>query len=211
VSSLKSNEKIYFERLFDRGGYVLNFTNCTFSEFFRENNLNIDLPKYQVNGTSKMKRLRTFWELESDSVVAKVLKALLEYAVVTKEVQSNAQDYQEALKVICRLDGKILNQEKSTPEADFVKQNIFNDIDKVKKALSKLDLDPLLERVINQRIDEIQKSLQCESALSVIFLCGSTLEGLLLDLASKNPQKFNSAKSAAKDIICPRFNGHFLT
>ena len=33
----------------------------------------------------------------------------------------------------------------------------------------------------------------------MVFLCGSTLEGLLQDLASKNARKFNQAKSSSKD------------
>lgn len=33
----------------------------------------------------------------------------------------------------------------------------------------------------------------------MIFLCGSSLEGLLLDAATKQPQQFNTAKSAPKD------------
>ncbi len=33
----------------------------------------------------------------------------------------------------------------------------------------------------------------------MIFLCGSTLEGLLLNIATQNPQKFNTSKSAPKN------------
>jgi hypothetical protein len=33
----------------------------------------------------------------------------------------------------------------------------------------------------------------------VIFLCGSTLEGLLLGVASKHPKEFNTAQSAQQD------------
>jgi len=80
MSQLKAHEKIVFEKLFDRGGYVLNFTDRTYAEFFREHDLNIDANKYRINGTSKMKRLRTFWEIEPNNVVGKVLAALLEYA-----------------------------------------------------------------------------------------------------------------------------------
>lgn len=83
------------------------------------------------------------------------------------------------------------NQEKT--ENDFLKQE-FSKID-----ISKLSLDNSFKKVIQQRLEEIQKSLQSEASLSVIFLCGSTLEGLLLHVATQNQKKFNISKSAPKD------------
>ena len=41
MSSLKFIEKSVFESLFDSGGYVLNFTNRTYAEFFKEHGVNI--------------------------------------------------------------------------------------------------------------------------------------------------------------------------
>ncbi len=61
-------------------GYVLNFTDRTFAEFFEnELSVNIDVPKFHLKGSSKGKRLRTFLEIESEAVVAKALRALWEY------------------------------------------------------------------------------------------------------------------------------------
>jgi len=89
MSSLKAIEKVVFEKLFNRGGYVLNFTDATFSSFFGEFNIDIDNQQYHIFGSSKMKRLRGFWEIEPDEKVGLVMKALLEYAcaveVVNKE------------------------------------------------------------------------------------------------------------------------------
>ena len=82
---------------------------------------------------------------------------------------------------------------KEFSENDFLKQE-FSKID-----ISKLNLDTNLETVINQRLKEIEISLNNGASLSVIFLCGSTLEGLLLDIAIKNPQEFNTSKTAPKD------------
>ena len=76
MAGLKSHEKVVFERLFDRGGYVLNFTNHTFAEFFREHGIDIENQKYRFNGDSKMKRLRAFWEIEPDDVVGIVIYQL---------------------------------------------------------------------------------------------------------------------------------------
>jgi len=56
-------------------GYVLDFSNNTFTEFFRET-VNIDFyaPKYAFNGDFKAKWLRAFLETEPDSLVRKVLE-----------------------------------------------------------------------------------------------------------------------------------------
>ena len=59
------------------GGYVLNFSDRTFAEFFEDElHVNTDDPKYQRNGTSKAKRLRAYLEIESEADVAKTLRAL---------------------------------------------------------------------------------------------------------------------------------------
>ena len=77
MSSLTEIEKRYFEELFGmRSGYVLDFSDTTFSEFFRSTvRVDIDDPKY--GGTSKGKRLRSFWEQETDALVGKVLGEML--------------------------------------------------------------------------------------------------------------------------------------
>ena len=41
-------------------GYVLDFSDASFKKFFEDFGINIDDPKYFVNGTSKANRLRTF-------------------------------------------------------------------------------------------------------------------------------------------------------
>lgn len=192
MSSLESIEKQIFEKLFDRGGYVLNFTDRSFAEFFRENGININDSKYLFNGSSKMKRLRAFWEKEPDGIVGKVLEKLLMYACTLESVPD--KDKTNALIIIDRL----LNR-KSKRNTDGKSETEFLDLHFDENDITKLNLDPDFKRIILHRIEEIQKSIQSNCPLSVIFLCGSTLEGLLLDLATKNLQKFNQSASAPKD------------
>lgn len=192
MSTLKAHEKVIFEKLFDHNGYVLNFNDRTYAEFFREHGINIDADKYRVNGSSKMRRLRVFWEVEPDAIVAKALSAMLEYACAVEKV--DGADRTKAISILSRLSGKAPNTEQTAQtQEDFLKQ-VFSDL-----KLAKLNIDAQLQSVIEQRIDEIHKSLRAGASLSVIFLCGSTLEGLLLDAATKQPQQFNNAKSAPKD------------
>jgi hypothetical protein len=189
MANLKSYEKVIFEKLFDRGGYVLDFNEVKFVEFFNEYSININHQKYSFNGSSKMKRLRAFWQIESDKTVGNVLLGLLQYAEAIATIEQD--DKNKALEIIQKLLGKQVFQEPK--EDDFI------NIEFSKLNLSLLAIDTQFEKVIQQRLDEIQKSLKSESALAVIFLCGSTLEGLLQDKATKHPKEFNSAKSAPKN------------
>src|SRR5208282_471765 len=81
MSSLTPVEQRDFERLFEMSlGYVLNFTDRTFSEFLLDSvGLNLDDRKYSVFGGSKAKRLRTFWRVDGDEVVGRALDALVQY------------------------------------------------------------------------------------------------------------------------------------
>ena len=70
-----------FDKVFEmQGGYVLDFSDRTFAEFFdSELSININTQKYFQGGSSKAKRLRTFLQIEKDSIVAQALCALWEY------------------------------------------------------------------------------------------------------------------------------------
>jgi len=53
--------------------------------------------------------------------------------------------------------------------------------------------------VLKQRLEEIKKCLNAKAPLAVIFLCGSTLEGILLGIACARPKEFNQAATSPKD------------
>ena len=58
-------------------GYVLNFSNRTFSEFFAEElDVDIDQPRWSVDGTSKAKRLRTYLRKVDRETALRTLQAL---------------------------------------------------------------------------------------------------------------------------------------
>ncbi len=59
---LKHSEMRLIDDIFGMGGgYVLDFSNKTFAEFFDDElGINIDDPKWDAEGTSKAKRLRFF-------------------------------------------------------------------------------------------------------------------------------------------------------
>lgn len=82
MSSLYFKEKRFLESLIQMSsGYVLHFSDRTIGDFFHDvAEINIHSEKYQRNGTSKAKKLRTFWEDEPDHIVGKVLLELVEIA-----------------------------------------------------------------------------------------------------------------------------------
>lgn len=84
------------------------------------------------------------------------------------------------------------NSKTNSVEDDFLKKE-FDEL-----GLDTLNLDASLTETLTLRISEIKKCLSLEAPLSVIFLCGSTLEGLLTGLANKNISLYNMAISAPK-------------
>lgn len=111
MSDLSSIERLKFEALFDmETGYVLDFSNNTFSAFTLENiGLDIFDEKYDYRSGSKANRLRKFWQEETNDVVGKLLLALLEYWLAKKqingdEISSRDQTlYDECQKIANRL------------------------------------------------------------------------------------------------------------
>lgn len=78
---LKSVDVKLLDEIFEMGsGYVLDFSNRTFSELFIEElGINIDNPNYAVDGGSKAKRLRCYLRQANTNEVVKVLLALWDY------------------------------------------------------------------------------------------------------------------------------------
>jgi hypothetical protein len=108
------------------GGYVLNFSDKTFREFFDEYvGRDIDDPRYLDKGTSKANRLRSFWEIEPNWLVAKCLTELIEHSK-QDAVKTNhwATQVQECQAIIARLAADlpvadIASIAASTDERDF--------------------------------------------------------------------------------------------
>jgi hypothetical protein len=87
---------------------------------------------------------------------------------------------------------------KAAPVED-IKEDVFLNKDFKDVSIDKLGLDATLTEIINSRFREIQKCIQTKSSLAVIFLAGSSLEGILLGFALKSPKEFNQLNSAPKD------------
>ena len=78
MANFKSTEMRLLDSIFDMGGgYVLDFSNRTMSEFFLEElEIDIDHEMFSKDGTSKAKRLRCLLQNADLSTVNRVLEAL---------------------------------------------------------------------------------------------------------------------------------------
>lgn len=98
--------------LFDMGhGYVLDFTNQTFAEFFADElGVAIYEPRWEGGGTSKAKRLRYFLRNSPPRTVIKTLTALWEYREAARRRAGRDDDVPNAESqfygLIDRLGGK---------------------------------------------------------------------------------------------------------
>ena len=204
MASIKQSEKLMLETLFEMGGgYVLNFSNPSFQQFiFNVCHVDIYTSKYEMFGDSKANRLRAFWHLESDKVVGTLINELLAYRKAHQKIKgveyskTDAILFNDCLRIANRLRGvsdKTADANSVDAEKDFLKKEYQN------ISLEKLSIDTLVLDVLNQRLIEIEKSIKTGASLSVIIMCGSVLEGLLLGVALKNMKEFNQSPSSPKD------------
>lgn len=86
MANIKVSDKKLLEDAFGMGsGYVLDFSDKSFAEFFSALGIDITDEQYLKNGTSKANRLRAFWEIENEELVA---QSIIEMAdmVINKDL-----------------------------------------------------------------------------------------------------------------------------
>lgn len=124
MGELTRIEKIRLERVFEMGdGYVLDFSNRTFEDFFIES-LGIEIydDKYlnEYSG-SKANRLREFWKKENNFLVGKCIIDLLEYrkAVDSRRIHNDESVTEEDVEA-CYKIGIRLRDEIGVAEVDAI-------------------------------------------------------------------------------------------
>ncbi len=120
---LKRIDYDLLDYVFEMGdGYVLDFSNRTFSEFFVEElGIDIDNPTYCDVGTSKAKRLRSYLRQSNKQDVLKVLNALWEYREIKRKRAGNSENKPEFIseyfQLIQGLGGKSPQSSHSQSQA----------------------------------------------------------------------------------------------
>ncbi len=79
MSSLTDREKRCFERLFEmqETDKVFDYTDQNYNILFKNHNIDINDKKYLTDGSSQTQRMRIFWDIEDDKIVADVLSEIL--------------------------------------------------------------------------------------------------------------------------------------
>ena len=183
-------------------GFVLNFTDATFEAFFKRHGVNIHANQYQTYGTSKAKKMRRFWEREPDWLVGRVLSELLDYYEAQCEsggLERVPVSLGKSRETVARLCGEPVN-ENSTADDGFLNKEF--EIPNIQR----LPVEFAVCEIIQDRVKEAQSCLSNGAHLSVIFLCGSVLEAVLLGAAQHDQERFNrSSKSPRQNGKVKRF------
>lgn len=112
MSNIRSIDMMFLDDIFDMGsGYVLNFSDRTFAQFFAEElNIDIDAPAYARNGSSKAKRFRCFLQTVDKPTVVRTLKVFWEYREALRQRSGQEEKVKNAhgllLTLINRLEGR---------------------------------------------------------------------------------------------------------
>jgi hypothetical protein len=198
MSSLTDIEKRYFEKLLGmQSGYVLDYSDATFGEFFNRHQVNIHGQNYQTYGSSKAKKMRAFWEQEPDVLVGKVLGEMLdayEADCTLNNRDAEAPVLEKSRGIVARLSG-VRTPAKPTQTVDDFLHSEFSI-----PSIQKLPVEAMAVPIIESRVNEARATMGTGAYLSTIFLCGSILEAVLLGAAQKEPARFNRASASPKDI-----------
>ena len=196
MSSLTDIDKRYLERILAmQSGYVLDYNDATFGEFFKRHKIDIHGRKYQTYGTSKAKKLRAFWEQEPDTVVAPILSEMLESYEAACDL--NGRDVDSGVLVKCREIVELLSGKPRVTTSETIES--FLEMEFSIPNIPKLPVEPQVATIIEARLSEARKALSVGAHLSVIFMCGSVLERVLLGVAQKSPEEFNRSPVSPKN------------
>ena len=203
MASLSVRERAFLEDLLGMsGGYVLDFSSPAFGQFIAMH-LGVDIwdKRYDYGSGSKANRLRAFWEVEDDEAVGRLLVAFLEHIDAEVALGHMSEDnfkprvVQECRKIARRLLGPAYRVSEYSPADDPTDLDDFlrEEFEQLNAAV--VDLEGDINEIIHTRLVEVEKILGV-APLAAIFVIGSTLEGILLDVALQEARLFAGATSA---------------
>ena len=196
MSSLSEVDKRCLEKILSMGsGYVLDFTNVTFGEFFHRRGVDIHSDIYQNYGTSKAKKMRSFWDREHDSMVAEVLSEMIDIYETNCDLEDiSTKDTQlltRARSIVSRLSGESENIRFTGVSENSLQREFAGSI-------GKLPIERKIVPIIESRLDELDRTMRAEAYLSSVVMCGSILEAILLGKAEQEIERFNRSKKAPR-------------
>jgi hypothetical protein len=124
MANLATKDKLYLEKLLQiGGGYVLDFSNRTMEEFFRDNvGINIYDEAYAYASGSKANYIRGFWLVADNALVGKSILELISY-IRTKILldEFKAEDFKDMLISECESIAKhLMSKSEDNPSGETI-------------------------------------------------------------------------------------------
>jgi hypothetical protein len=111
---------------------------------------------------------------------------------VIKGREPDARILTQCRTIVDRLSGAAAKEAAKTDQTFLDKEFGIPNIDR-------LPVEHHVAAIIDARLDEAVIALGAGAHLSVIFLCGSVLEAVLLGVAQSTPERFNRAQASPKN------------
>lgn len=195
MSSLNEVDKRCLEKILCMGsGYVLDFNDATFGDFFHRHGVDIHSDIYQTYGTSKANKMRSFWDREHDAMVATVVSEMIDIYEANCDLGDMTMDTQlltRARSIVSRLSG----ESEDIRLTEVNKQSLQREF---AGSIGSLPIEQKIVPIIESRLAEVDRTLGAGAYLSSVVMCGSILEAVLLGKAKQEPARFNGSKKAPK-------------
>ncbi|NKR99072.1 hypothetical protein GS473_21360 [Rhodococcus hoagii] len=191
MANLNNSTKRKLEALLGMSsGGVLDLTNASFKDFAVTS---IGVDPYAGDYESKAKLLRRIWQELSNASVSKLNLDLLDHwrdgKLITGETISDSE--QRSYDQL-RHELEVATGDSVSVDTAFLGKD-FGTVD-----LSALPSALTATEVVKARLAEIDSVMKANAPLAVIFLVGSTLEGLLAELATAQASAFITSSAAPK-------------
>lgn len=136
MANIKLSDKKLLEDAFGmNGGYVLDFSDKSFAEFFSTIGVDITDEQYLKNGTSKANRLRAFWEIANEELVAQSIIEMADLVInknlsiltrtsvlpAAKQIMDARRVQMERVKDVAnrlKTMAKVIQQPRNRPQLD---------------------------------------------------------------------------------------------
>jgi len=172
------------------GGYVLDFTNATFKHFVVTA---IGVDPYARDYESKANLLRRMWQELSASSMAKLSLELLDYWKTGKSISGEPiTDAEQGFYDDLHAEFSAMHGPDTPVDTAFLNKD-FGSVDP-----TALPSELTATEVVLARLAEVDKAMNADAPLAVIFLVGSTLEGLLAEIATAQAATFVASGAAPK-------------
>jgi DNA repair exonuclease SbcCD ATPase subunit len=193
-------QKKELEKLLEmQEGYVLNFSNFDFANFFQDFDIDIYDEKYSNKGNSKANRLRDFFDTESEDIVFPVLRELLKYGkkdipdflkTTTKpqesieELQEQVENLSEQLSAKQNIEKQLKELEQERNNLQEEKTSLLENNQNLQAQIDNSTYGDLVQTFKNQAIKNKWLSILF-IVLIIIFIsiitCNNTLRELFID------------------------------